>query len=169
MSLQPWCVGDLLFVGMCPGTTEPTCPLPLSLCSVSELINVLTSVRRARHFWSPCSPAAVMRCLDLSAAPRGPWPAGSEGLCGSHLASAASPAHPAVPCCPLPSGRCGGWGQPWSWGPVHRLHVNVFKAISGLAIIPTASGDKYSRGLKSPSGRQAVHTGECADGVLGYK
>lgn len=65
VSLQPWCVGDLLFVGVCPGTTEPVCPLPLNLHSVSELINVLTSVRRAHHFWSPCSPAAAMRCFGL--------------------------------------------------------------------------------------------------------
>lgn len=40
----------------------------------------------------------------------------------------------------------GWWGVGWgvrsagSWRPVRHLHVNVFKAISGLAIIPTASG-----------------------------
>lgn len=38
-----------------------------------------------------------------------------------------------------------GWGglgvrSAGSWRPVRHLHVNVFKAISGLAIIPTASG-----------------------------
>lgn len=65
VSLRPWCGGDLLFVSVCPGTTEPACLLPLSLPSVSELINVLTSVRSSRHFWSPCSPAAAMRCFGL--------------------------------------------------------------------------------------------------------
>lgn len=41
--------------------------------------------------------------------------------------------------------------------------MNVFKAISGLAIIPTASSDKYRHRLKSPSGRQAA-LGERVDG-----
>lgn len=45
--------------------------------------------------------------------------------------------------------------------------MNVFKAISGLAIIPTASSDKYRHRLKSPSGRQAgrqAALGEHVDG-----
>lgn len=43
--------------------------------------------------------------------------------------------------------------------------MNVFAAISGLAIIPTASSDKYRHRLKSPSGRRrAGSAGERADG-----
>jgi hypothetical protein len=57
---------------------------------------------------------------------------------------------------PIPHCQMSRRGQPGSWGPAHQLHVNVFKAISGLAIIPTASSDKYRHKLKSPSGRQAA-------------
>lgn len=160
VSLQPRCVGNLLFAAFCvQEPAEPTGPLPLSLCSVLELINVLTSVRRSPHFWFPGSPAAAMPCFGLVCCTAREHRPGvrADAVPGS-LASAALPAHPAVPSCPLPSSRCGGRGQPGSWGPACHLHVNVFEAISGLAIIPTASGDKYSHGLKSPSGRQAGGT-----------
>lgn len=59
-----------------------------------------------------------------------------------------------------------GRGQSGSWGPARQLHVNVFRAISSLAIIPVASSNKYRHGLKSPSGRQAGSTEECVDGGL---
>lgn len=54
------------------------------------------------------------------------------------------------------------------WGPARHLHLNVFEAISALAIIPVALGDKYRRGLKSPSGRQAGRQrwGACRRGCV---
>lgn len=61
--------GDLLSVSVCPGISRAILPvLPLSLCSVSEPMSMLTSVRRPCHLWCPHGLAAGMCVQDLSAA-----------------------------------------------------------------------------------------------------
>lgn len=104
---QPWCQRPALCECV-PGIGEPSCPLPLSLCSVSQLVSTPTPSGGHVPSASP-QPAAGTRVLDLSAASlQRPRPVWGEGLCCSHLAPAPSRPHPAVPRHPLPGGRCRG-------------------------------------------------------------
>ena len=103
------------------------------------------------------SPAAGMCVWDLSTA-SSPRTAASGGRGIMLFPSAFGHLPGPIQLFPVTQGQAEAQGarSAGSWGPVRHLHVNVFKAISGLAIIPTALGDKYRRGAKSPSGRQAA-------------
>lgn len=116
VSLQPWCMGDLLLVSVCLGTGRALMPAALSLHSLSELINMLTSVRGPCQLWSPCSPAAVMYRFGLvhCITTEDHGQQGKRDYVVPIWLRLPSQPHPAVPCYPGPSGRCRGRGQ---WEP----------------------------------------------------
>lgn len=148
--------GGPLSVSACPGARGAV--LPAGALCVSALAPSCSAGRRPSGA-RPC-PLWRPHSLDSSTASlRIPQPAGRRPVSLPPGGSAASPA-PAS-CSPCPGARSGG--------PARHLHVNVFKAISALAIIPAALGDKYRCGLRSPSGRQGGSARELGTGVRGYK
>ena len=106
--------GDLLFVSVCPGMSRALVPAPFDSPFFSELINMLTSIRKPCHLHSPRSPAAVRYYFGLvhriTTEDRGQQ--GKRDYVVPIWLRLPSRPHPAVPCYPRPSGRCGERGQP---------------------------------------------------------
>lgn len=128
-------VCDLLFVSKCPEPAEPSGPLPSPLCLSADWHADALQV----GLWPPAPPqpsswdvhSGFVR--DISAEARG-------RLRYSHLAWAPSS------CPPLPRRQMQRPRTAGSWGPARHLHVNVFKAISALSVIPAASGINIDAG-----------------------